>query len=85
MSMPAETGLQIYNSFRKLQKNGKKNEKFGQAVNILRIIYYFYGTETMFPPSEKEAPQTLKPLTTTDYGIINRTPRPAGSRCGKEC
>ena len=51
--MPAETGLQIYNSFRKLQKKGKKSENFDSGAHNFRIIYYFYGTETMFPTPEK--------------------------------
>ena len=53
MSMPAETGLQIYNSFRKLQKKGKKSENFDSGAHNFRIIYYFYGTETMFPTPGK--------------------------------
>ena len=45
MSMPAETGVQIYNSFRKKQKNGEKNENFRYKWIIFRIIYYFYVPE----------------------------------------
>ena len=43
--MPAETGVQIYNSFRKMQKNGEKNENFRHKAIIFRIIYYFYIPE----------------------------------------
>ena len=46
MSMPRKTGLQIYNSFSNLQKNGEKNENFLLKRTIFRIIYYFYISET---------------------------------------
>ena len=42
---PAETGVQIYNSFSKLQKNGKKNENFHIEGILFRNNYYFYVPE----------------------------------------